>query len=301
MAASPIIKLENLTKKFGTARGVTEVNLTVNKGEVFGFIGPNGAGKSTTIRMLLDFIRPTEGTITVLGMDSKRDSLAIRRRVGYISGDMALENRLTGRQYLEYMAGIHGNIPWSNVQKYVDRLQCEIEKKIGSLSRGNRQKIALVAALMHNPDLLILDEPTSGLDPLMQAEFAKLITEHTSKGKTAFISSHVLSEIQELCDRVGFIKEGKLMSVTPLNELLAQSFRSVSITLSKKATASLLKDVQNVTDVTVDGNIITCKVSGDFTPLLKKLSSHRVTDMLIREPDLEELFLGMYETVEETA
>lgn len=289
------IELKNLTKKYGPARGVTDINLTVNPGEVFGFIGPNGAGKSTTIRMMLDFIRPTSGEISVLGMHSKRNAVEIHKRVGYIAGDMALDTRLTGRQYLEYMANLHGGVPWSSIQKLADRLQCEPEKRISSLSRGNRQKIALVGALMHNPDVLILDEPTSGLDPLMQAEFAKLIAEHTAKGKTAFISSHVLSEVQELCDRVGFIKEGKLIDVKPLKELLAQSYRVVTVTLTRKASPAMLKDVKNVSNIKVDGKVLTCHVNGDFTALVKKLSAYNIADLLVVEPNLEELFMGMYE------
>lgn len=293
--AVPAIKIENLTKNYGPARGVADINLTVKQGEVFGFIGPNGAGKSTTIRMLLDFIRPSSGTISVLGMNSKKDALAIHKRVGYVAGDMALDNRLTGRQYLEYIANLHGTVPWSTIKKLADRLQCETDKRISNLSRGNRQKIALVSALMHNPDLLILDEPTSGLDPLMQAEFGKLIAEHTAQGKTAFISSHVLSEVQELCDRIGFIKEGKLLNVRSLNELLAESHRSVTVTLSRKATPSMLKGIKNVSSIKVDGKVLTFNVTGDFTALLKKLSAYTVKDLLVVEPNLEELFMGLYE------
>lgn len=290
-----VLQLENLTKTFGSARGVSDINLTVNKGEVFGFIGPNGAGKSTTIRMILDFIRPSSGSISVLGMRSKQDAVAIHKRVGYISGDMALDNRLTGKQYLEYTANLHDDIPWSTIQKLTTRLQCEPHKKIGSLSRGNRQKIALVGALMHNPDLLILDEPTSGLDPLMQAEFAKLIAEHTAQGKTAFISSHVLSEVQELCDRVGFIKEGKLLSVRSLDELLAESHRTVTVTFSGAVPANILKGLPGITNSKAHGKVLTFSINGDFTTLLKRLSAHSIKDLLVVEPNLEELFMGMYE------
>lgn len=291
----PAIKLTNVTKKYGSARGVTDIDLTVSKGEVFGFIGPNGAGKSTTIRMILDFIRPSSGSISVLGLDSKRDTVAIHKQIGYVAGDMALDNRLTGKQYLEYTANLHGGVPQATIQKLVSRLQCEPHKKIGSLSRGNRQKIALVGALMHNPDLLILDEPTSGLDPLMQAEFAKLIAEHTASGKTAFISSHVLSEVQELCDRVGFIKEGKLVNVRSLSELLADSHRVVTVTLGSAASASILKGLPNISHIKAHGKVLTFTVNGDFTALLKRLSTHTVKDMLVSEPNLEELFMGMYE------
>lgn len=289
------LELKKLTKTYGSARGVSDITLTVNKGEVFGFIGPNGAGKSTTIRMILDFIRPSKGSITVLGMRSKQDAVAIHKRVGYIAGDMALDNRLTGKQYLEYTAHLQGGVPQANIQKLLTRLQCEPRKKIGSLSRGNRQKIALVGALMHDPDLLILDEPTSGLDPLMQVEFAKLIAEHTAKGKTAFISSHVLSEVQELCDRVGFIKEGKLLSVRSLHELLAESHRAVTVTLASTVSPDILQGLPNISHIKARGKVLTFSINGDFTALLKRLSAHAVTDLLVAEPSLEELFMGMYE------
>ena len=204
----PALSFDHVSKKYGSSRGVQKLNFKVDQGEVFGFLGPNGAGKTTTIRMILDFIHTTQGSIKVLGLDSHNEAVAIHKRVGYLSGDMEMDRRLTGRQYLEFVANVRGNVAWSEVQKLVDRLECQTDKKIAYLSRGNKQKIGLVAALMHNPDLLILDEPTSGLDPLIQAEFQKIIREHRAQGKTAFISSHVMSEVEEVCDHIGFIREG---------------------------------------------------------------------------------------------
>jgi ABC-2 type transport system ATP-binding protein len=296
----PAIQLRDVTKHYGVSRGVAQVNLTVAQGEVFGFLGPNGAGKTTTIRLLMDFIRPTSGTIEVLGLDSHRDAQTIHKRVGYVSGDMALENRLTGRQYLEYVAHLRGGVPWSIIQKLVDRLQCELDRKIGYLSRGNRQKIALVAALMHEPDLLILDEPTSGLDPIVQAEFQALIREHRERGKTAFISSHVLSEVQEVCDHVGFIREGMLVDVQPLQTLTQRSFKKVRLVLSRPRVKPL-HGLKGVSDIVVRGNEVTCKITDNYNALIKTLAKLQVKDIQIENASLEDLFMHYYQHSEEGA
>lgn len=269
------------------------------QGVVFGFLGPNGAGKTTSIRMIMDFIKPTSGTINVLGLDSHKDAVELHSKVGYLSGDMEMDRKLTGRQYLEYMANLRGGIPWASIQKLVDRLQCQTNKKIAYLSRGNKQKIGLVAALMHDPDLLILDEPTSGLDPLIQLEFQKMIAEHRSRGKTAFVSSHVLSEIQQICDMVGFIREGELVDVQPLKELEARSFKNVRVTLTK-AHPKALQGIDGVHDLLVDGTVVTCKVSGNFPDLLKALAALPVKNVTIEETNLDDLFLHYYQAKEPT-
>jgi ABC-2 type transport system ATP-binding protein len=291
----PAVTLTSLTKNYGGSRGVEDVNLRVEQGQVFGFLGPNGAGKTTTIRLLLDFIRPSSGTAQIFGMDSHHDAVAIHKRVGYLSGEMAMDNRLSGRQYLEYTANLRGGVPWSTVQKLIDRLQCETDKKIGYLSRGNKQKVGLVATLMHEPDLLILDEPTSGLDPLIQAEFQTLLREHRAKGKTTFISSHVLGEVQEICDHVGFIREGQLVDVQPLQTLMRRSFKKVRVVLVRPK-AKLFDNVKGVTDVQVDGREVTCKVIDNFNALLQALSKVSVKDIAIEEASLEDLFLHYYQS-----
>lgn len=296
--AVPAISLSKLTKRYGNNRGVTEVSLKAEKGEVFGFLGPNGAGKTTTIRMLMDFIRPTSGTAKVLGLDCQKEPTQIHKRVGFLAGDMEMDPRLTGRQYLEYIANLRGGVPWSKIQVLIDRLQCETERKIGKLSRGNKQKIALVSALMDEPDVLILDEPTSGLDPLMQQEFNSIIHEHRRKGKTAFISSHDLSEVEQICDRIGFIREGQLIAVEPLKALTKQTFKKVQVVFATKPKATDFSKLKNVSDVLVSGKTMTLKLKGDVTPLIKELGKHRLTDVNMQDANLEEIFMTMYEDVE---
>lgn len=246
---------------------------------------------------MMNAIRPSDGTIKMLGFDSRKDAVKLHGRIGYLAGDMEMDRRLTGRQYLEYMANLRGGVPWSSIQKLVVRLQCQTNKKIAYLSRGNKQKIGLVSALMHNPDLLILDEPTSGLDPLIQMEFQKLIQEHTAQGKTAFISSHVLSEVQEICDHVGFIREGELVDVQPLKELERKAFKNVRITLSR-TNKSALKGVEGLHDVQINGTEVRCKVAEHYQDLLKALAKLPVTNIVIEDANLDDLFLHYYQPSE---
>jgi ABC-2 type transport system ATP-binding protein len=243
---------------------------------------------------MLDFIRTSEGSIKILGLDSKVDAVSIHHRIGYLSGDMEMDRRLTGRQYLEYVAKLRGNVAWGTIQKLIDRLDCQTDKKLAYLSRGNKQKIGLVAALMHNPDLLILDEPTSGLDPLIQQEFQKIIAERRAKGKTAFISSHVLSEIQETCDHVGFIREGKLVDVQPLKQLQSKSLRKVRATLAKPRPTAL-KGIKGVHNLKVRGRVVTCDVTDNFNGLIQGLAKLQVKDIVIEEASLDDLFMHYYQ------
>jgi ABC-2 type transport system ATP-binding protein len=293
--ANTALTLSNVTKTYGSSRGIKNINLTVSEGEVFGFLGPNGAGKSTTIRLILDLIRPTKGKISLLGLDSTKDSVELRKHVGYLSGDMAMDPELTGRQYLDFVANLQGDVDRNYLLELTKRLGCELDKKITNLSRGNKQKIGLVAALMHKPDVLILDEPTSGLDPLVQATFYELIQEHAKQGKTAFISSHVLSEVQHICHRVGFIRDGKLIDVQPLGELMKKSFKSVRIWTHQESTKELLEHTRNVTNIDEQNGVLSCRVTGDPTALLHTLSLIKVHDVLIEEASLEELFMHYYE------
>ncbi|HSX23886.1 MAG TPA: ABC transporter ATP-binding protein [Candidatus Saccharimonadales bacterium] len=192
-----LIELDRLTKNYGSSRGVSDVSLKIPEGTIFGFLGPNGAGKTTTISMLVDLIRPTSGTVSIFGMDAQKDGVAIRQRTGFLAGDFALDNDLTGWQQLEYFAHLRtGGLNKKYVTELAQRLSCDLNKKFKALSRGNRQKVGLISALMHEPELLIFDEPTTGLDPLIQAEFNNIISEHQRKGRTAFISSHTLPEVQ---------------------------------------------------------------------------------------------------------
>jgi ABC-2 type transport system ATP-binding protein len=209
--AEVAIGTQGLVKRYGRSRGLAGLDLEVQRGEVFGFLGPNGAGKTTTIRLLLDLIRPTEGRARVLGLDPRRDGVALRRRVGYLAGDFIVDGRQTGRELLRFLGNLRGGVPQARIDELAARLG--LSRKIKTLSRGNRQKLGVVQALMHTPELLILDEPTSGLDPFLQQEFAAMVREATDAGQTIFMSSHVMSEVQRTADRVGIIREGRLVTV----------------------------------------------------------------------------------------
>jgi ABC-2 type transport system ATP-binding protein len=216
---SPVIEIKNVTKMYGNAVGVKDISLDIEPGAIFGFLGPNGAGKTTTISMVVDLIRPTSGNINVFGLDSADNSLEIRKRIGYLAGDFALDRGLTGWEQLEYFGNLRGNFDKKYVRELAQRFDCNLNKKFKALSRGNKQKVGLISALMHKPELLILDEPTSGLDPLVQAEFNKVIRERQKEGKTTFMSSHILGEVQEICDRVAFIREGRLIDIKSMVDL----------------------------------------------------------------------------------
>jgi len=293
MTTQPAIVLINLSKAYDETHGIHAINLSVDQGEVFGFLGPNGAGKSTTINTILGILRPTSGTISILGLDHFKDLKKVHQHIGYVSGDMETDKALTGKQYLEYVANLRG-VSKTAYQPLIERLDADIHAKIKHLSRGNRQKIGLIAALMHDPDLLILDEPTSGLDPLIQAEFNAIIKEHTARGKTTFISSHVLGEVQAICDRVGFIREGKLIKVTTLEELMAHTPRNVTIHFSSVVPKKEAFALPGLHKLSHRGNSVSFTYSGDINRLIRLLAGHSVSSLEINEADLEELFMNYY-------
>lgn len=292
--SSFVLKLDKLTKSYGKSRGIENVSLDIPKGEVFGFLGPNGAGKSTTINIILDLLRPTSGSVTLFGADANKHAASVHEHIGYLSGDMETDLSLTGKQYLEYTANLRGGVDKKKINELVKRLRCETDKKIKDLSRGNRQKIGLVAALMHDPDILILDEPTSGLDPLIQSEFNAIIREHKERGKTTFMSSHVLSEVQEVCDRVGFIRNGKLVSVSPLKALIANAPRRVHVVFKNDAPDSRLKTLSGVSDLSENAHSREFTYKGDYNKLIQALVTKPIVDLQILEPSLEELFMEFY-------
>jgi ABC-2 type transport system ATP-binding protein len=228
MTTSAIL-LESVTKYYGQQLGVADLNLEVSQGEVFGYLGPNGAGKTTTIRMLLDFIRPTSGKLSILGQDAQLDSVELRRRVGYIPGDPKLYGNLSGRDFLSYLANLREGVNRNMVDSLAERLDCDLSRPIDTLSQGNRQKIAVINAFMHEPEILILDEPTSGLDPLMQQEFDAMILEVKQQGRTVFLSSHILPEVEELCDRVAIIRQGRIVAVATIETLKSLAIRRLKI------------------------------------------------------------------------
>ena len=226
---APVIVVESMTKSYGRRRGVVELTFDVRPGEIFGYLGPNGAGKTTTIRALLDLIRPTSGHAALFGMDSHRDAVAIHRRLGYLPGELKLYEGLTGAEYLRYLGSLRGGVPRGRVEALAERLDLDLGQRIRSLSHGNKQKVGLMQALMHEPELLVLDEPTQGLDPLIQREFSALMNETRERGRAVFLSSHVLPEVDRVCDRVAIIREGRLVAVEDIGDLKAKALRTLDI------------------------------------------------------------------------
>ncbi|MBB5869550.1 ABC-2 type transport system ATP-binding protein [Allocatelliglobosispora scoriae] len=303
MADSPAIEAEGLIKRYGSGRtaktALTGLDLTVERGEVFGFLGPNGAGKTTTIRLVLDLIRPTSGRLAVLG-GSPRDAVATRARMGYLAGDFVVNGRQTGRELLTYLGRLRGGVPAARIDELAGRLDLDLSRRIGSLSKGNRQKVGVVQAFMHSPELLILDEPTSGLDPFLQQQFVELVQEASANGQTVFMSSHVLSEVQQTCHRVGIIRDGSLVTVADVDQLREQAQRRVELVFATTVTADDFAAVTELRDVTVTdspagGSILRGHLSGSPDSLIKAAARYDVTGLLAEEPELEELFFSYYE------
>jgi ABC-2 type transport system ATP-binding protein len=269
---SVVIHTENLTKFYGKNRGVIDLNLEVLQGEVFGFLGPNGAGKTTTIRTLLDFIRPTRGSATIFGLDTRRDSLRIRKRTSYMLAELALYENMTGAEFLRHFAHLRGGVDWRFVQELAERLKSDISQPIHSLSRGNRQKIGLIQAFMHQPELLILDEPTSGLDPLI----------------------HIMPEIERVCDRVGIIREGRLITVEHVAKLKERALRRLEIRFAAPVSDEAFAGLPGVSEVHIENNVFHCTVMGSLDPLIKAVARLPVVDLISHQPSLEEVFMTYY-------
>jgi ABC-2 type transport system ATP-binding protein len=294
---TPAIRAENLTKSYGKSRGIVALDLEVQAGEVFGFLGPNGAGKTTTIRVLLDLIRPTSGRVLVLGRDSHRDTLAIQARSGYLPGELSLYPTLTGRETLRYLANLRGGVDWDYVSKLCERLDCDLSRKVADLSSGNKRKLGLIQAFMHRPELLILDEPTSGLDPLVQHEFYALVDEARDAGQTVFLSSHVLPEVQRVCDRVAFIREGRLIALEDVSSLTGRAVREIEVVFARPVSPAAFEGVPGITQVAVNGkgaSSLRLTVAGSLDAAVKKLGEFPVLDLTSRLPDLEDVFMTFY-------
>jgi ABC-2 type transport system ATP-binding protein len=290
----PVILTEGLVKRYGRNRGLSGLDLEVRRGEVYGFLGPNGAGKTTTIRLLLDLIRPTEGRVSVLGGDPRGDGVALRRRVGYLAGDFVVDGRQTGWELLSFLGNLRGGVPRARIEELVGRLDLDPSRKIKTLSRGNRQKLGVVQAFMHAPELLVLDEPTSGLDPFLQQEFVDMVREARRAGQTTFMSSHVMSEVQQTADRVGIIREGRLVTVERVETLRERAVRKVEIHFDAPVAAEEFAALPGVGDLRMDGTVLRCRLAGRADPLVKVAARHTVVDLLSEEPDLEELFFDYY-------
>ena len=288
------IRVEGLIKFYGSSRGVSGLDFAVEAGEVFGFLGPNGAGKTTTIRLLLDLIRPTAGRIELFGQDLSRASAAIRAKVGYLPGDLHLYERLTPREHLRYFAALRGLDGLGEGEKLAERFELELDRPIRTLSKGNRQKVGLVQAFLHRPDLLLLDEPTAGLDPLVQQTFNELLREVAAEGKTVFLSSHILSEVQRLADRVAIIHEGSLELVESVETLRARAFVRVEATFSEPPPAQAFAGLPGVRELERRGPVVLLALEGPADPLVKALARYEVLALDSHEADLEDFFLTLY-------
>jgi ABC-2 type transport system ATP-binding protein len=289
-----VIKTEQLTKSYGTHRGIMDVNLEVAQGEVFGFLGPNGAGKTTTIRVLLDLIRPTSGRAFVFDIESTADPVAIHRRIGYVPGEFALYDRLTGAQTMEYFGNLRGGVEPAYQASLIERFDVDPSRRYKEYSKGNKQKIGLIIALQHRPELLILDEPTSGLDPLIQQSFYALVREAHDEGRTVFLSSHILSEVERTCDRVGIIRDGRLAKVDRTDALRDLAHHQVELRFSDVAPVEAFAGLPGVSDVVVDDHTLRMRVSGPITPVVRAAAQYELLDFVSREPTLEETFLAQY-------
>jgi ABC-2 type transport system ATP-binding protein len=289
-----IIQIEKLTKSYGVHRGVADIDLEVSEGEAFGFLGPNGAGKTTTIRTLLDHIRPTSGRALVFGIETTADPVAIHRRVGYLPGEFTLYDKLTGGQTIEYFANLRGGVDAAYQATLVQRLDIDTSRKFKEYSKGNKQKIGLIVALQHRPDLLILDEPTSGLDPLVQQTFYEVIREAKAEGRTIFLSSHILSEVEKTCDRVAIIRDGRLAKVDRVEALRDLAHHQVELRFAGDVPMGEFAAIPGVSEVTTEGQTLKMRVSGPITPVVRAAARYELLDFVSREPSLEETFLAQY-------
>ena len=290
---TPVVQAERLTKSYGRRRGVIELDFRVARGEVFGFLGPNGAGKTTTIRLLLGFLRPTSGRATVNGLDTWASAPQVHRSVAYLGSDPGFLGELSAGRMLDYLATLRG-LPRGAWRRLAERFELDPSVAIRKLSSGNRQKVAVVQAFMGDEPLLVLDEPTSGLDPLMQREFLALVAEARAAGRTVFLSSHNLQEVERSCDRVGILREGRLVDISAVQELMAEHWRSVNLVLEAEAPAGTF-DLPNVRTLAQTGEMLHLMVRGDVNPLLRRIAQLSVRDVSITTPDIEDVFMRFYE------
>ena len=296
MAESPAIETRGLSKTYANGvRALVDLDLRVERGEIFGYLGPNGAGKSTTIRLLLDLIRPTAGQAAIAGFDTRARTVEARRRVGYLPGDLRLSDRLSGREQLNSLARLRGGVDHATRDALVERFGCVLDRRIRELSKGNRQKLGIVQAFMHRPEVLILDEPTGGLDPLNQGEFRKLIRETADDGRTVFLSSHSLDEVQHTADRVGVIRKGRLVDVDSVESLRERSPRHVTIRFGERVDPATFAALAGVQVLDSDHDVVRLAAPEPaMDGIVKTAARHRVVDFVSETADLEEIFLALY-------
>lgn len=288
-----IIEVSQLTKYYGKARGIVDVSFGVEKGEIFGFIGPNGAGKSTTIRLLLSLIHPTSGKATIFGKDVTTHGPEIRRDIGYLPSEVYYYDGMRVIDLLKYSASFYPGDHTQRMYALAEVMELELNRRINDLSYGNKKKVGIVQGLLHSPSVLFLDEPTAGLDPLMQRKFFNLIREENARGVTVFFSSHILSEVQRLCNRVGIIREGRIVEISDIRTLQQNNYKKVRV--STDSTAPVVFDMPGVTHVQAENGTVHFFFKGDINTVLQRLSALRVTDVSIEEPTLEEIFMHYYE------
>ena len=294
MDNQPALQIHGLTKSYGKVPALRGVDLEVGRGEIFGFLGPNGAGKTTTIRCLLDLIRPDGGTARVLGLDPQADPVAVRARVGYLPGELSIEPNQTAERALRYFAELRGGVEWEFVRQLAGRLQLDLRAPIKNMSKGNKQKVGVVQALMPRPELLLLDEPTSGLDPLMQQEVYRLLREAQAGGATVFFSSHIISEVETIAERVAIIRDGRIAETLAPHDMLRRSVRRVRVRLREPLPEGALVGVLNTTAIQRDGVNLLVQVEGEMDALIKALAAYPVIDLETERPSLEEVFLTHY-------
>jgi len=293
--AIPAIEFRRLAKDYGRVRALDGIDLTVERGEIFGFLGPNGAGKTTAIRCLLDLIRPTSGQALLLGFDSRRQSAEARRHVGYLPGEMKLYDTLTGGQTIDLFASLRpGGVRSDHLQGLLSRLDLDVAKSVGSYSKGNRQKLGLVLAMMHQPDVLVLDEPTSGVDPLVQEEVARLLSEGAAAGQAVFFSSHVLPEVERMCHRVAIIREGRIVAVEEVAALKGRSLHIIEVTFAAPVPPDAFR-LAGVREVQRNGSTVHIEVRDNLDAALKAIARYPVIDLRTEQPSLEEIFLAYYQ------
>ena len=296
------ILTEGLTKHYGEVRALVDLDLAVEQGEVFGFLGPNGAGKTTMIRTVLDLIRPTAGRAEILGMETRAHAVELRHHVGYVPGDLALYPSLTGRDTLRYFANLRGGVDWGYVEELAERLKSDLDVKVGDYSSGNRQKVGLIQAFMSRPNVLIMDEPSTGLDPLIQREFQKMVREVAAEGRTVFLSSHTLSEVQRVADRVGIIRHGRLVEVQSVHDLRSRAIRRVELVFDGEIDPAVFERVPGVRDARANERSVVLSFDGRMDVLLKTATEHyHLVDISSEEADLEEIFLTYYQDEEARA
>jgi ABC-2 type transport system ATP-binding protein len=288
------IRTSGLTKDYGAGRGLFDLDLEVPEGQVFGYLGPNGAGKTTTIRMLMGLARPTRGSGQIFGLDTWSQAVEVKRHVGWVPGEPPQFGALRGREIIAYLGAMAGDVDQARVKELIERLQLDPSLRYREYSSGNKKKVILVVAFMHRPRLLILDEPTSGLDPLNQQEFYRMVLEAKRDGATVFLSSHVLSEVEHVCDRVGIIRSGRLVRVADLEELHEIRVHRVEIEFAGDVPAEAIRRADGVDGVTVDDHRVRCLVRGSFEPLMAAVSGGHVVNLTSHEPSLEETFLEYY-------